>query len=47
MWTVENRKRYERNHLRVPKRFNRRSPLAKPGGRKREVNIREVVNGVM
>jgi transposase len=55
MWTVENRKRYERNHLRYPSDLTDEEwqhvepliPLAKPGGRKREVNIREVVNGVM
>ena len=55
MWTVENRKRYERSHLRYPSDLTDEEwqhvepliPLAKPGGRKREVNIREVVNGVM
>jgi transposase len=55
MWTVESRKRYERSHLRYPSDLTDEEwqhvepliPLAKPGGRKREVNIREVVNGVM
>jgi len=28
MWTVENRKRYERSHLRYPKRFDRRRMAA-------------------
>ena len=53
MWTVENRKRYERSHLRYPSDLTDEEwqhvepliPLAKPGARKREVNIREVVNG--
>src|SRR3974377_121981 len=55
MWTVENRKRYERSHLRYPSDLTDEEwqqggpliPLAKPGGRKRTVNMREVVNGVM
>jgi transposase len=55
MWTAENRKRYERSHPRYPSDLTDEEwqhvepliPLAKPGGRKREVNIREVVNGVM
>jgi transposase len=55
MWTVENRKRYERSHLRYPsdltdEEWQHVAPLVPParhGGRKRTVNIREVVNGVM
>jgi transposase len=54
MWTVENRKRYERSHLSYPSDLTDEEwqhvepliPLEKPGC-KREVNIREVVNGVM
>jgi transposase len=55
MWTVENRKRYERSHLRYPsdltdEEWQHIAPLippAKHGGRKRTVNLREVVNGIM
>jgi transposase len=55
MWTVENRKRYERSHLRYPsdltdEEWQHIAPLIPParcGGRKRTVNIREIVNGVM
>ena len=55
MWTVKNRKRYERSHLRYPsdltdEEWQHIAPLippAKHGGRKRTVNLREVVNGVM
>jgi transposase len=55
MWTVKNRKRYERSHLRYPsdltdEEWQHVAPLVPParhGGRKRTVNIREVVNGVM
>ncbi len=55
MWTVENRERYNRDHLRYPSDLTDEEwaliaphiPLAKRGGRKRSVNIREVVNGIM
>jgi transposase len=55
MWTVENRKRYERSHLRYPSDLTDEEwqhiapliPAARRGGRKRTVNIREIVNGVM
>jgi transposase len=55
MWTVENRKRYERSHLRYPidltdGEWQHIAPLIRParhGGRKRKVSIREVTNGVM
>jgi transposase len=55
MWTVKNRKRYERSHLRYPSDLTDEEwqyialliPPAKHGGRKRTVNLREVVNGVM
>jgi len=55
MWTANNRKRYDRSQLRYPSdltddEWQLIEPLilpAKRGGRKREVNIREVMNGVM
>ena len=55
MWTAENRKRYDRSQLRYPSdltddEWRLIEPLiapAKRGGRKREVNVREVMNGVM
>jgi transposase len=55
MWTAENRKRYDRSQLRYPSdltddEWQLIEPLispAKRGGRKREVNVREVMNGVM
>jgi transposase len=55
MWTPENRKRYERSHLRYPGDLTDEEwALAKPhiasavrGGRKREVNGREVLNGIV
>ena len=55
MWTAENRKRYDRSHLRYPSdvtddEWSLIEPLippAKRGGRRREVNVREVMNGVM
>ena len=55
MWTPENRPRYDRDKLRYPSDLTdeERSlvepliPPAKHGGRKREVVVREVVNGVM
>jgi transposase len=55
MWTTKNRPRYDRDRLRYPsdlteEEWSRVEPLippAKHGGRKREVEVREVVNGVM
>jgi transposase len=55
MWTPQNRKRYDRSHLRYPSDLTDDEwalvapliPAAKPGGNKRTVNIRAVMNGVM
>jgi transposase len=52
MWTVENRARYDRDHLRYPSDLTDEEwaliePPGKPGGGKRRVNLREVVNGLM
>lgn len=55
MWRVENRDKYNRDHLRYPSdvtddEWALIEPLIPPprrGGRKRSVNIREVVNGIM
>ena len=55
MWTTENRGRYQRDHLRYPsdvtdEEWQLVEPLIRPakrGGRKRTVNIREVLNAVM
>ena len=55
MWTPENRKRYDRSRLRYPSDLSDEEwsviepqiPPAKRGGRKREVDVREVMNGVM
>jgi putative transposase len=55
MWTDKNRAKYNRDHLRYPSDVTDEEwallepliPPAKPGGRKREVDIREVFNGVM
>lgn len=55
MWTAENRARYDRRKLRYPSDLTDEEwalvkpliPPAKHGGRKREVNEREVVNGIM
>ena len=55
MWTRENRRRYDRSRLRyetdlTDDEWAEIAPLippAKPGGNKRSVNLREVVNGVM
>jgi transposase len=55
MWTTENRPRYDRDKLRYPSDLTDEEwslvepliPPAKRGGRKREVAVREVVNGVM
>ena len=55
MWTSENRPRYNRDKQRYPSdltdaEWEHIAPLIPParrGGRKREVNVREVVNGIM
>jgi transposase len=55
MWTAENRGRYDRSHLRYPSDLSDHEwaliepliPPAKRGGNKREVDIREVVNGIL
>jgi transposase len=55
MWTAENRKRYDRSKLRYPSDLTDEElsliepliPPAKRGGRKREVDVREVLNGIM
>ena len=55
MWTTKNRDKYNRDKLRYPsdltdEEWDHIEPLippAKRGGRKREVNVREVVNGIM
>lgn len=55
MWTAENRPRYNRDKLRYPsdltdEEWGHIAPLIPParrGGRKREVDVREVVNGLM
>ncbi|WP_295399300.1 transposase, partial [uncultured Thiocystis sp.] len=53
MWTPENRKRYDRGHLRYPSDLTDEEwaliepmiPPAKHGGRPRSVNLREIMNG--
>ena len=55
MWTVENRTRYNRDHLRYPSDLTDEEwaliepliPPGKSGGGKRTVNLREVVNGLI
>jgi transposase len=55
MWTPQNRKRYDRSWLRYPSDLTDEEwahvapliPPAKPGGNKRTVDVREVMNGVM
>src|SRR5689334_4835808 len=55
MWTVENRPRYDRSTLRYPSDLTDQEwglikpliPPAKRGGRKRTVDEREIVNGIM
>ena len=55
MWTKENRRRYDRSGLRYESDLTDEEwaeiapllPRAKPGGNKRSVNLREVVNGLM
>jgi hypothetical protein len=55
MWTTENRAKYARDKLRYPSdltdaEWDHIAPLippAKRGGRKRSVDLREIVNGLM
>jgi transposase len=55
MWTTENRGRYDRDELRYPSDLTDEEwaqvepliPPAKRGGRRREVDVREVLNGIM
>jgi transposase len=55
MWTPENRRRYDRTKLRYPSDLADEEwgyiepliPPAKRGGRKREVDVRQVVNGLL
>jgi transposase len=55
MWTLENRPQYDRDHLRYPSDLTNEEwaliapmiPPAKRGGRKRSVDTREVVNGLL
>ena len=55
MWKTENRSRYNRDRLRYPSDVTDAEwalveplvPPAKPGGNKRSVNLREMVNGLM
>ena len=55
MWTADNRPRYNRDKLRYPSDLTDAEwahiepliPSGKPGGGKRRVAIREVINGVM
>jgi transposase len=55
MWTAENRQRYNRDKLRYPSDLTDEEwswikpliPPAKRGGRRRDVDVREVLNGIM
>jgi len=55
MWTTENRARYKRDHLRYPsdttdEEWHEMAPLIPParrGGRKRSVNMRAVLDGLL
>ncbi len=55
MWTTQNRRRYDRSQLRYPSDLTDDEwshvalliPSAKPGGNKRSVDVREVMNGIM
>ena len=55
MWTPENRKLYDRSHLRYPsdltdeewELIKPQTAPAKRGGRKRAVDEREIVNAIM
>jgi hypothetical protein len=55
MWTDENRQNYNRDRLRYPSDLTDEEwsqvakliPAAKRGGRRRRVEVREVLNGIM
>ena len=55
MWTTENRPRYNRDKLRYPSDLTNEEwghvehliPSAKRGGRRREVDERDVLNGLL
>ena len=55
MWTKETRRRHDRSHLRYESDLTDEEwaevapmiPPAKPGGNKRTVNVREILNGIM
>ena len=55
MWTTQNRARYDRSNLRYPSDLTDEEwklvepliPPGKPGGDKRTVNLREIVNALM
>jgi transposase len=55
MWTLKNRGRYDRSRLRYPSDITDPEwaligpliPRAKPGGNKRTVDVRAVVNGLL
>jgi transposase len=55
MWTMQNRSRYDRSQLRYPSDLTDAEwahvapliPPAKPGGNKRSIDVREVMNGIM
>jgi transposase len=55
MWTRKNRPRYDRNKLRYPSDLTDEEwaliepliPPARPGGNRRSVNVREVLNGLL
>ena len=55
MWTTENRRRYDRDELRYPSdltddewsQVEHLIPAGKRGGRRREVDVRDVLNGIM
>jgi transposase len=55
MWTVENRKRYDRSKLRYPSDLTDEEwalvdpqiPAAKRGGNRRHVDVRKVMNAIM
>ncbi len=55
MWTTENRRRYDRDELRYPSdltddewaQVHHLIPPAKRGGRRREIDVRQVLNGIM
>jgi transposase len=55
MWTTDNRPRYERKGLRYPSDLTNAEweyvkaviPPGKRGGRKRQIDVRDVLNGVL